>query len=147
MNSINYQPTGVYQKLVQNPALLPHPKQAQTPFLNDTNPSKEQKESNKLLKAALIAGAVVIASGLLAFRSYYKKGMDIIRTKESVIPDIKSTEDLKKFLSKKPYGTEEKLKFGQLYTDYYKHKNGITGKTNRILNGIHNFFKENFYNY
>lgn len=176
MNTVNYQPTGVYQQFVKNPALLSGgkagqsqtfaAKQSANPIgaaqnLNYTdkpqnqNGKKNQKDKSfKAEKAALLLG---VAGALLcggAIISNYKKGVGCINKGNEFIEKIQKqysgkdfSEKYNAFLKNNSFGKEARVKYDKIITDFNTYNNNFVGKIHRGIGAIQEFIKDTFYGY
>lgn len=152
MNSITYQPTGVYSQFVKNPSLLNQTgagegvrAQNQTQAAPQNEPVKKNK--SKALKAAKIGIVAAAAIGIFAFANYYKNGMKAINLRKEVLKGVTTTEGLKEHISERPYSKNEIIGFKKIWDDSHKYENNIVGKFNRGIHSVSEFFRRNFYNY
>ena len=142
MNTINFQPTGVYPQIAKNPAIISSSANKNT----DETPVWENK-SYKIKKRAaeclIIAGAVAIAG----FICYYNKGIKAINLKKQVVPKLPEKKTFEQFVKECAYTYEEKAFVEKAYKEGLKFENNIVGKIHNGLNSISNFFRTNFYGY
>ena len=149
MNTINYQPTGIYKQLVQNPELLAASKE-------NENSSIEKTRTDKIKKTAVKIGIAGAAIGAAVFIRYCKKGFDTIKYKEEIETEIRKLNiegkearenTLEDYFAVKAFGIEKRQAIRDKYTAGIKYEKGIAGKVRKALHGISNFFKTYFYGY
>ena len=92
MNTINFQPTGIYPQIAKNPAMLcasTNSKQ-ETPVWENKN----YKIKKNAIKALIIGGIIAVG----AFIGYYNKGMKAINLKNKVIPKLPEDKTFQKYI-------------------------------------------------
>ena len=149
MNTINYQPTGIYKQLVQNPELLAASEE-------NENSSIEKTRTEKIKKNAAKIGIAGAAIGAAVFIRYCKKGFDTIKYKEQIETEIHrlningkeaGENTLEDYFTAKAFGIEKRRSIRDKYTAGIKYEKGVAGKVRKALHGISNFFKTYFYGY
>lgn len=145
INTINYQPTGVYWQFAHNPALLNQSAvKKETP--KETCAQKKGVCANKLAQKYAIKAGIFGIAALAAFGLYkYKKGMDAIKLREKTFPGV--TEETFSRWMDKPFSDMQREELNNIWSEGGKHINGRVGSIHRGVQRVRNWFKEYFFNY
>lgn len=142
MNTINFQPTGIYPQIAKNPNLINSSvnKQEEKPVW-ETRGYKIKKTAIE----ALIVGGIVAAGALIC---HYNKGMKAIKLKDKLVPEkLPEEKTFLQYVEECAYTYEEKDFVIKAYNEGLKYEKSIVGKINNGINAISSFFKNNFYGY
>ena len=141
MNTINFQPTGIYPQIAKNPNLLNYSanNKEEAPVWED-----KKYKIKKTAIEALVIGGIAAAAG---FGIYYNKGIKAIKLKEKVIPKLPEKKTFEQYVKEKAFTYKEKAFVEKTYKEGVKFEKNIVGKIHNGLKSISDFFKNNFYAY
>ena len=102
MNTINFQPTGIYPQIAKNPNLLNYSanNKEEAPVWED-----KKYKIKKTAIEALVIGGIAAAAG---FGIYYNKGIKAIKLKEKVIPKLPEKKTFEQYVKEKAFTYKEK---------------------------------------
>ncbi len=124
---------------------------------NKTRPYEENKTSSntktgsgkKALKIAAGVAAVGAVAGIAAFSNYYRKGVDVINLKQKLNVDLTKDGTIRNYVTNpdRTFSAQEREFYIKTFEEAEKYQNNIVGKTNRAINAVREFFRNNIWGY